>query len=1470
MIDYVSLHNHSSFSLMRSILKPKDLFQRCKDLGQKAVAVTDHASMAGMWDCLKAARSVGIKFIPGCEFNFVDDVEDESAPLRTIVLLARNAKGYENLLTLGRRGFDNYIVAFKKAVPRIDWSHLEEYNEGLICITGDGNGIIAQSIMQKDFNDARKRIIRLNKLFGEYFALELQPHDLHRKKSPHSGTVDQRFINKKLKELGQELNIKCVVASDSHYLNKDQHRAHDVLLAIGSGQPINSGNRLTFNVDEFYVKSAPEVAYYFIRKQKHYDPEFIKSLFDNSVWLAEQCEFPDWIDPKYSNPSGKELPEFPVKDQPDYKEFLSWVKENYADSELDEDKLYLRYRCELGFKEKVPKGKEYIYRERLNEELEVMEYKGFSSYMLIVMDYIEFARKNGVPCGPARGSVASCLSGYLVNIHIIDPIKYNLIFARFLNKHRQEFPDVDQDLGTAGRNKVIDYVRQKYGPEYVAHVSNVNAMTPKVYVRDIARTFNFGDQGRSRAAEIGDAIADSIPASVKSIKQALEECPLFIEFTKVYPELAEFSDTVAGAARAWSTHAAGVIVGKRKLTGLVPLRRDKDGIVALEYDKERAEANGLVKMDFLGLSTLDIIENTYKIIKNVGKPLPPKPIDFYEYDKKTYDLISSGDTFGVFQLTGVAAPVCRMVQPKNIEDISLVTALIRPAAKDIIKDFMEVRSGNKEMELLHPNLKRALGLTCGFGLFEECLMYIASDIAGWNLHKADDLRKMTKNKGKYPEKVEELKNSFINDAPKNKNVSTDIATKIWEEIIAGFGGYGFNLCLTADTLVYRPGANHHQPNPEITIGELFEAQESDTHWGNKIRRKKLGLLQFDNDGRIRPKKMKKIHYNGRTKVYFVRTKSGRGIRATENHRFLSTNGYIAVKDIEPGHTELICMGEEKREKKVRETKRARGKSYDGCGMPKGSENPSWLDGRTTFLNKAKIGVAKRAKNKCEFCDKSISNDKHAGEFAHIDSLENLGGDYFKYHSVKNIKLLCNNCHKKFDYDKGERKPRWSKGRPSETDLVISVEYDGVEDVYDVEMNSEEHNFIANEIVSHNSHATSYSVISYYTAYLKAHYPLEFLVANLMFEVNSNSPKAKDNVIKIKDEIRSKGIDIVSPDINKSELTYKILDDNTLMTGLDSMKWMGKDAMPEILDKRPFNSFEDFIAKVNGSKVKAPSVQALAASGALDTFGLPRKTIFLHAKDYKEKLKNHLKKDPEKRGEFKYPFPKEKEWTPREKFALEVKYLGEGFSGSINERYEGFFNKNSFPYENLKDIFPYVKQSDDPKIDRKENSFYISGGKSLSSLKGVIFDIWSFTVKKEDSTIFGQDMARITVQDPWGNKLDLVAFPDCWSAITERAKKLGLKDKFEPGVAVEFNGVFQYDSENNYSMILNDILDIKEKPQLPEDLKARKVKMPKATKTKSTKGKKKEEIAEQLESEFVDDGIDSLFDDEDDEVLDPFN
>ena len=877
MINYVSLHNHTSFSIMDALVDPADLFQRAKDAGQEAIAVTDHGSLAGMWDCLKASKKVGIKFIAGCEFFFVNDVNKEDEQLRHIVLLAKNAEGYKNLLTLNKRGYDNFIIAFRRAIPRIDWKLLAEFSNGLICTTACGNGIISQSIMQKDFDRAAKDASKLKDLFGDDLAIELQPHALVRKSSAYSGEIDQRFINLQLTKLSKDLDIKAIVATDVHYLDKEHHNAHDVLLAIGSGQPIYSGARLSYNVPEFYVKPALEVAQYFIRLKGLWEPEFIQGLFENTIYFADKCEQADWVDPKYSNPSGKELPAFPVQHQADYESFQNWLQGRKDLDGMNEDVTYLRYRCELSFSGKVPAGKEVEYRERLKEELDVIEYHGFSSYMLIVADFIEYSKNNGIRVGAGRGSVGGSLIAYLLGIHAADPIKYRLIFARFHNKEKTSYPDIDVDFSPDGRAKVQDYIRRKYGADYVAHVSNVNTITPKVYVRDIARTFEFGDAGRSESAKIGNDIADTIPTDLKSVKAGLEEdrAPLFAEYAIQYPQLAEFADTIAGRARAWSTHAGGLIIGKRPLLGLVPLRKDKDGSVALEYDKDRAEENGLVKMDTLGLETLKIITHTYELIKGLGKPAPPDPPPYHEYDEKTYDLIGRGDTNCVFQLASIATGLCRAIKPKSIEEISYINALVRPSAKTIVNDFIETREGKKSVELMHPFLQRAFGDTYGFGLYEECLLYLAQDVAGWDLHSADRLRKLTKEKGKNPKKVKQWRAEFIEDAEKNKHLDKEIATRIWDEVVNGFQGYGFNLSLYFLELVdvYTPDGVYVEKKPikDVVAGEFVRSRDEKT-------KKDIFVEVIAN------------HDHGELEIVEIELDNGTTVSCTMNHKFRTKEG----------------------------------------------------------------------------------------------------------------------------------------------------------------------------------------------------------------------------------------------------------------------------------------------------------------------------------------------------------------------------------------------------------------------------------------------------------------------------------------------------------------------------------------------------------------------------------------------------
>jgi len=864
-MDYVSLHNHTTFSIMDSLIKPSELFKRAKELGQPAIAVTDHGTCAGLWDCLKLSRSTGVKLIAGCEMYFVDDVKDTDARLRHIVLLAKNAEGYKNLLTLVKAGFDNNIIAMQKVFPRVDWEILEKYSSGLICTTACGNGIISQLLNDKKFDEAKAQAKRLVDIFGDDLAIELQPHAMRRKANLYGNEIDQTFTNRQLKKLADELGIKCIVATDAHYVRPEQHKAHDVMLAIGSRQPISSGARLKYNVPDFYIKSDEEIL---SKLKRAFGEEFAKECIENTIYFSDKCEFPDWIDPKYSNPSGKELPEFPVKDQKDYGEFKEWLEKNPLDG-LEEDKAYLRYRCDKAVNERVPAEKQAIYRERLETEFEVIEYQGFSSYMLIVSDYLEFCRNNNIRLGPGRGSCGGCMIAYLIDIHVADPLKYGLIFERFHNKEKSA-PDIDSDVCPSQRPMLHEYIRNKYGEDHVAHVSNVNTLTPKPYVKAIARTFEYGGD-RKTAVAIGAAIADAIPADIKTIKSALEKAPLFAEYAKRYPELVEFGDDICGKAVAWSTHAGGLVICARSLVGLIPLRRDKEGSVSIEYEKERAEENGLLKMDTLAIETLHDIDNTYALIKKAGKELPPDPPNYDECDVATYDMISNGDTFGVFQLgtSGGTIDLCRKVKPKNLDDLAVINSLARPSARDIRKDYIQTKNGDKPVEIIHPSLERAFRPTLGFGLYEECLMFLAQDVAGWSMLEADRLRKLTKAKGKYPEKVKKWEEDFIQGSI-DSGVGKKFGKKIWSEVIEKFGGYGFNRSLyfleTVDIFSSAGKYLYKKPIQDIQPGEFVRSRDEET--GEDIYIEVIG--NYD---------------HGKLEVVEVELNTGEKVKCTLDHKF---------------------------------------------------------------------------------------------------------------------------------------------------------------------------------------------------------------------------------------------------------------------------------------------------------------------------------------------------------------------------------------------------------------------------------------------------------------------------------------------------------------------------------------------------------------------------------------------------------
>lgn len=1164
MIDFVSLHNHTHFSILDALPSPEDLFLRAKELGQKAIAITDHGTFAGTWESLQVSKDTGVKLIIGCEFYFQDDVEVKDEKFRHVILIAKNEIGYRNILTLNYKGYEKQFIFGSKVFSVIDWKLLEKHSEGVICLTACANGIIGQLLTKQKFDDAEAAIIKLKNIFGDDLGLEIQPNNLKRGFSIYNDQTVQNHVNRHTIKLAKKHNVRIVPTTNTHYTKKEDADTHDTLLAIGShGQPKHSNFRLKYPVQDFYLKSGEEVCEFF---QKHFGLEESETLefCANTIYFADKCEFPNWIDPKYSNPSGKELPVFPVKDESDYNEFLEYVAKNYPTSDLEEDKLYLRFKCEEVFLSRTPQDKIQEYRDRLEEELDVIYDRDISSYMLIVMDFIRYCNNNGISVGPGRGSVGGCLVAYLLNIHKADPIQYGLVFPRFFNKLKKDYSDIDSDFSKANRGKVIDYITQKYGQENVAQISNVISMTPKIYIKDIARVCEL-DGSKDAAIQLGNDIAACVAADIKSIDDAINKVPLFAEYTNKYPEFLKYKD-IAGKQRAVGVHAAGLVIGKRPLHQIVPVRRDKEGSYVVEYDKNLAEENGLVKMDILGLNTLDIIDATNELIKAGGKPAPV--INYDEYDKKTYDLISAGDTLCVFQFgtSGGTIDLCRKVEPKSIEDLAVITTLARPASKEIREDFIKTKKGQREVSLLHPLLSKAFEKTLGFPLYDESLLVLAKDVAGWDLAEADKLRKLTKEKGKNPEKVKQWRQEFVDGSKKN-NIKEEIANMIWEKIVEPYGRYSFN----------------------------------------------------------------------------------------------------------------------------------------------------------------------------------------------------------------------------------------------------------------------------------KSHAVLYSMISYHTAYLKAHYPIEFLLANLISEVKSNAPDAPANKAKIKNEIRNNKVKIISPDINQSELHYTI-SDNKLLTGLDAIKYVSDDAINDIIQKRPFKSFFDFMARVDSKKVRSNTIQALVASGCMDSFNIPRKLMFLYCSDYRKKLTTWLKKHNNQTEEFFYPWTDEKDWESSEKYALENYYLGEGFSCKPADAYKGFFK----PVD-------YTTISQVKKLNNKDK---------IKSMKVIIKGFYELKIKKETSKYYGQSMIKADIEDCFGDRCSLTIFPDKWTRVQERIKTL-YKNKFTfgEGMALNFCGSANlYDDE--MGIILDDVYNVLPPPQVPSDLKAKKISLKDSKQglKSSLNDSSEETIMEEIEEALIEEGF---MDDEED-------
>lgn len=752
MSDFVHLHVHSEYSLLDGACRIKSLIEKVKELNQKSVAITDHGVMFGVIDFYKEALKNGIKPIIGCEVyvaqrSRLDKTKEFDSKIYHLVLLCKNNKGYENLMKLVSKGFTEGF--YKK--PRIDEELLKKYSDGIIALSACLAGEISKAIMANDYDLAKEIALKYNDIFGNgNFFLELQDHNL----------PEQKKVNKYLIELSKETNIPLVVTNDCHYISKEDSFLHKVLLCIQTNHSIDQENKMEFPSEEFYLKSEEEMKSLFPN---------MKEAYENTKKIADMC--------KVEIEFGKtKLPFFDVPDN-----------ENHFD--------YFKNQCYKGLYEKYGDNPDKNLIERLEYELSMIKKMGYVDYYLIVNDFVKYAKDNGISVGPGRGSGAGSLAAYCIGITGIDPIRYNLLFERFLNPERVSMPDFDIDFCYARRQEVIDYVIKKYGKDKVSQIVTFGTMAAKAAIRDVGRALNIP------YSQV-DTIAKLIPSELGiTIKKALNSSSQLKEIYDKNEEIHKLVDTaqkLEGMPRHSSTHAAGVVITDRPVSDYVPLATNDEAIVT-QYTMTTLEELGLLKMDFLGLRTLTVISDTEKMIKKDNPSFDIEKIDLS--DKEVFKMLSSGKTDGVFQFESAGIRnVLTKLKPNSLEDLIAVISLYRPGPMNSIPKYIENRHNPSHIKYNHPLLKDILDVTYGCIVYQEQVMQIFRKLAGYSLGRADIVRRaMAKKKADVMEREHQI---FINGLLDENGevevkgclrngISENIASKIYSQM-ENFASYAFN------------------------------------------------------------------------------------------------------------------------------------------------------------------------------------------------------------------------------------------------------------------------------------------------------------------------------------------------------------------------------------------------------------------------------------------------------------------------------------------------------------------------------------------------------------------------------------------------------------------------------------------------------------------------------------------------------